>query len=112
MEKLFIFKFDILQWNCKGLRTRCEDLKILLNNHNPGVVCLQETKLDSNIYNPGLDYEIYSNNTLDGDRAHGGVAININKSLHHSVISLNAIRSCFEQETIFSLYFHQDLDLV
>ena len=108
-----LFKFDILQWNCKGLRTRSEDLKILMNNHNPGIVCLQETMLGNVTFNPGLNYDIFSMNPTDGDRAHGGVAIIVNKSLQHSPISLQtnlqaiAIRACLDKEiTVCSLYLH------
>ena len=36
---------DILQWNCKGLRTRAEELIVLLRDSNPVVICLQEAKL-------------------------------------------------------------------
>ena len=35
--------FDILQWNCKGLSTHKEELKVLMSEHNPGIICLQET---------------------------------------------------------------------
>ena len=93
-----------MQWNCKGLRTRAEDLKMLMHDHNPGIICLQETKLGNSIYNPGLNYNMYHKSPRNGDRAHGGVAIIINKSIQHSNIPLNtnlqavAIRACFDQE--------------
>ena len=100
-----------MQWNCKGLRTRTEDLKMLLNEHNPGVISLQETKLGNNLYNPGLNYDMYRKNPRDNDHPHGGVAIIISKALQHTNIALNtdlqavAIRVCFEREiTICSLY--------
>ena len=100
-----------MQWNCKSLRSRNEDLKVLLKDENPGVICLQETKLGNSPYNPGLNYNIYTMNPIDGDRAHGGVAIIINKMVQHRSIPLNtvlqavAVRACFEREiTICSLY--------
>ena len=62
---------DILQWNCKGLRTRAEELKVLLRDNNPGVICLQETKLGPEMFNPGLNYNIFSSAPPAGDRAHG-----------------------------------------
>ena len=99
-----------MQWNCKGLRTRSDDLKVLLNELNPGIVCLQETKLGNSPYNPGLDYVIHKMNPR-GDHAHGGVAIIVNKSVQHSHIILNtqlqaiAVRACLDREiTICSLY--------
>ena len=51
---------DILQWNCKGLSIRAEDLKVLLRDCNPGVICLQETKLGPVVFNPMLNYNIFS----------------------------------------------------
>ena len=103
--------YDILQWNCLGLRTRAEELKILMRDHNPGIVCLQETKLGNYSFNPGLNYKIYNSMPPPGDRAHGGAAIIINKSIQHSVIQLNttfqvvAIKAILEKAiTICSIY--------
>ena len=75
---------DIIQWNCKGLRTRAEELKVLLRESNPGVICLQETKLGPEVFNPGLNYNIFSSAPPAGDHAHGGAAINVHKSLQYS----------------------------
>ena len=72
---------DIIQWNCKGLRTRAEELKVLLRDRNPGVICLQETKLGPEVFNPGLNYSIFSSAPPAGDSAHGGAAIIVHKSL-------------------------------
>ena len=62
-------------------------------------------------YNPGLNYDIHHKSPRDGDRAHGGVAIIVNKSIQHSNIILNtnlqavAIRANFDREiTICSIY--------
>ena len=74
-------------------------------------MCLQETKLGDSLYNPGLNYDVYMKNPRDGDRAHGGAAIIVNKSVQHTTIRLNtelqavAIRACFVKEiTICSIY--------
>ena len=80
-----MFSFDILQWNCLGLHTRAEELKVLMKDHNPGIICLQETKLGNTSFNPGLNYNIYHSVPPPGERAHGGAAIIINKNIHHSV---------------------------
>lgn len=107
---------DILQWNCKGLRARTEDLKVLMHEFNPGIICLQETMLGNSPYNPGLNYSIFKSYPPTGDRAHGGAAIIINKSLQHSTIQLNttlqavAISVILEKRiTICSLYLPPDL---
>ena len=38
----------IIQWNCRGLRSNYNDLAILLQEHSPTAVCLQETNLKPN----------------------------------------------------------------
>ena len=38
----------IIQWNCRGLRSHYNDLAILLQEHSPTAVCLQETNLKPN----------------------------------------------------------------
>ena len=38
----------IIQWNCRGLRSNFNDLAILLQEHSPSAVCLQETNLKPN----------------------------------------------------------------
>ena len=35
----------ILNWNCNGLRTHFNDIKLLINNFNPIVFSLQETNI-------------------------------------------------------------------
>ena len=102
---------DILQWNCKGLRTRAEELKVLLRDSNPGVICLQETKLGPEMFNPGLNYNIFSSAPPAGDRAHGGAAIIVHKSLQYSplpvVTNLQAVAVTVvldKQITICSVY--------
>ena len=80
---------DILQWNCKGLRSRAEILKVLMHEHNPGIVCLQETKLGNNLFNPGLNFNFFSSTPPPGIHAHGGAGIIVNKSVNHSQLDLN-----------------------
>ena len=82
---------SFLQWNCKGLRSRSEQFKVLLHDCNPGVVCLQETQLGNEVYNPGLNYAMYTSVPPPGNRAHGGAAIIVKKSLQHSPITLNTM---------------------
>ena len=109
--------YNILQWNCRGLRARRESFKVLLRDHNPGIVCLQETKLGNNEYNPGLNYIIYNSPPPAGDRAKGGAAIIAHKSLRHSLLRLNtplqAVAATFildKEITVCSLYLPPDLD--
>ena len=84
---------------------------MLLNEHNPGVISLQETKLGNALYNPGLNYDIYRKSPRNDNHPHGGVAVIVNKSVQHSNVPLNtdlqaiAVRVCFERKiTICSIY--------
>ena len=63
---------------------------MLIRDRNPGIICLQETKLGNTAFNPGLDYDIYTSAPPPGDRAHGGAAIIINKGIQHSTVRLNS----------------------
>ena len=38
-------KPNIIQWNCRGLKANYEEIKSLLNDNTPLIVCLQETFL-------------------------------------------------------------------
>ena len=80
---------DILRWNCKGLRARTEELKVLVHDFNPGIICLQETMLGDSIFNPGLNYNVFNLPPPTSERAHGGASIIIHKSLQHSPIPLD-----------------------
>ena len=43
----------------QSLRSNNEELKILFNEENPNVSCLQETMLPTTLYNIGLKYKFY-----------------------------------------------------
>ena len=41
-------KQHILQWNCRSIRKNFNDIQLLINEHNPVAICLQETFLPHN----------------------------------------------------------------
>ena len=109
--------FDILQWNCKGLRARSEQLKVLIRDFNPGIICLQETMLGNSSYNPGMNFNIFNSPPPPGDRAHGGAAVIVSKSLQHTRVPLNtnlqavALSIILDRTiTVCSVYLPPDLD--
>ena len=108
----------ILQWNCRGIRARAEELKALIRDESPKVICLQETKLGLGTYNPGLDYNIFTSPPVLSDRAKGGAAVICSKSLQHSPISLTttlqavAVQLILDKTiTVCSIYLPPDLVL-
>ena len=99
-----------------GLRTRAQDLKVLLHDYDPGIVCLQETKLGDAQYNPGLNYAFYNSAPPPGDIAHGGAAVIVSKGIQHHLIPLNsplqavAVRAVLgHQVTVCSVYLPGDV---
>ena len=60
----------------------------MMRDDNPGVICLQETKLGDAPFNPGLNYDFYTSPPPPGDRAKGGAALIVKKSLQHSLLPL------------------------
>ena len=50
------FKHNIIQWNCRGLKPKFDEISLLLSQQKPSVFCLQETflKPDDKITLKGL----------------------------------------------------------
>ena len=101
----------IIQWNCRGLKANYDEISLLLQQHNPIALCLQETFLkdtDHVNFRRFSTYNAYSNNV---DRASGGVSIVVNAKAIHSVVPLQtnlqavAVRITIEKTiTVCSLY--------
>jgi exonuclease III len=77
---------SILQWNARGLLAHCRELKQAVLSHQYDVVCVQESWLKD-----GRSYEIRGYETFQKDRtgaqkAQGGVAMFVKRSLKYSVI--------------------------
>ena len=78
----------ILQWNCRGLNANIEELSLLIDEHKPVALCLQETFLkEESTFN--LRYHsCYRKAAHAGERACGGVAILVNNSIPHEPVPL------------------------
>ena len=68
-------KQRIIQWNCRGIKPRYEELLLLLSLLGPSVFCLQETflKTDDNFTFKG--FNVYNHIHSDCARASGGSSI-------------------------------------
>jgi len=79
---------NFLQWNCRGLRPNFDELSLLIQNHNPIAVCLQETFLKDTDNISLRGFNLY-HKFHDAERASGGVSILVNENIPQSVVVLN-----------------------
>ena len=64
---------SIIQWNCRGLRANFTDFRLLCDNYNPIVCCLQETMLTKDDFIIRGFICIHLTSRDIGGRACGGV---------------------------------------
>ena len=81
-------KQRIIQWNCRGIKPRYEELLLQLSLLEPSVFCLQETflKTDDNFTFKG--FNVYNHIHCDCARASGGSSILVKSSLPQREIKL------------------------
>ena len=80
---------NIMQWNIQSLRTHFSDLKILLRDHAPACICLQETLVGNSSIMPPSQYTAYQSPTVRQDGHERGAAILVNNQIFHQRIQLN-----------------------
>ena len=85
-----IIAYKIIQWNCRDLRSNYNDLVIILQEHSPSAVCLQETNLKTNT---NISFESYSIinclGSANNERAFWGVSILLRDGTPHEHIVLS-----------------------
>ena len=83
---------NIIQWNCRGLRSNFEELSLICTKHKPSVIALQETFLQqsSKVSLSGFNV-VHVGST--SSRPHGGVAIFIKKDILFSNVELDTTLS-------------------
>jgi exodeoxyribonuclease-3 len=65
----------IATWNINSVRARADIVEQFLAQHQPDVLCLQETKVANDIFPHGLFEQLgYTHRILNGQRMHHGVA--------------------------------------
>ena len=74
---------SLLQWNCQGLRAKYEELKLLISEFSPVLICVQETMLGVNTPCP-RDYTSFRTAHIPAIGSHGGCLIYV----RHDVPSL------------------------
>ena len=112
------FKHKIIQWNCRGLKTKFEEICVLQQEENPSVFCLQETFLKTvdNISLKG--FNSYHHIHTDCQKPSGGSSIFVKSSCPQRKINLNtelqaiAISVTLDREiTICSVYIPPSFSL-
>ena len=112
------FKHKIIQWNCRGLKTKFEEICVLQQEENPSVFCLQETFLKTvdNILLKG--FNSYHHIHTDCQKPSGGSSIFVKSSCPQRKINLNtelqaiAISVTLDREiTICSVYIPPSFSL-
>ena len=72
---------NIIQWNLNGLKKNIDEIKLIINLHQPIAICLQETNLKYDESPPIINnFQYVNKNRRDCLRASGGVCILINNS--------------------------------
>ena len=112
------YKHNIIQWNCRGLKTKLDEISLLLSIYKPSVFCLQETflKPEDNITLKG--FNIYNYIHSDCQRPSGGSSILVKSSCPQRNIVLTtelqatAVSVTLDKEiTICSIYIPPSFSL-
>ena len=100
-------KYKIIQWNCRGVKPRFEELLLLLSLLRPSVFCLQETFLKPNDTFTLKGFNVYNHIHLDCLRASGGSSLLVHSTLPQRQIKLKtdlqavAVSVTLEKEITF-----------
>ncbi|CAG5096395.1 Protein of unknown function, partial [Cotesia congregata] len=78
----------IVQWNINGFFTRIEHLKILQNQLNPSIICIQETNFKNNQIGKLKNYNCFNKNRNNPTHANGGVTIFVKDEIQVNEISV------------------------
>lgn len=82
---------SLIQWNLNGFYSKIIDLKLLVNNLKPSIICLQETNLKTNHNATVNNYQGYfKERQTNPNRASGGVAILVKNNIKSSPIPINS----------------------
>jgi len=101
----------ILQWNLQSFRTKFQDLKLLLKQHIPACICLQETLLTDRTSHPPSGYKLVQSVPIRQDGHERGAAVLVHNRVSYEPVQLNttlqaaAVRVHLSRKyTVCSLY--------
>lgn len=79
----------IIQWNINGINAHIAELRHIIYDFSPYIICIQETLLKENQNHSLSGYDVYRTDGISDRRARGGVATYINKDFTSEEIVLN-----------------------
>ena len=81
----------IVQWNCRGVKNKFEEIKLFIKNFNPAAICLQETFLLKDDKISFKNYTIYHYPASDANgKAGGGSMIMVRNDVAHTEIEIDS----------------------
>lgn len=80
---------NIIQWNLNGFFKKQEEIKLIIQKHNPQIICLQKTNFKDNFTAYLKNYVGFSKNRNTPDRANGGVTIYVKSNFPTKKIKIN-----------------------
>lgn len=80
---------NIIQWNINGFYSKLEELQLIIKDHNPTIICLQETNFNTKSNPALLHFNIFKKNRNVCNRSSGGVAILVNHNFPTEEITLH-----------------------
>ena len=80
---------SIIQWNCRGLKKKLEEIQLLIKELNPVAFCIQETMLKDDDPFSVKNYAIYKYTPpIANGKASGGVCILVRNDIPHSEVQI------------------------
>ena len=99
---------SVIQWNCRGMKNKFEELKLFVKDCNPVAICLQESFLLKDDSLTFKNYTIYSHPASDDNgKAHGGTLIMVRNDVAHNQVTINSTL----QAVVVTLTLHKKFTL-
>ena len=81
--------FNIIQWNCRGLRSNFNELQLLHQDFKPSAFCLQETFLKETDKFGLRGYDHYHSYSPQENKATGGSSVLVRQGIIHSRVPID-----------------------
>lgn len=80
----------IVQWNCDGFYSHHEDFKLIIQDYNPYIICIQETKFKHDHIPILKNYKSFYKNVNSTTVAKGGVVTFVNENFDCEEIAITS----------------------